>query len=103
MQAFEPLQRALEMDPNSPIALAALAGLYVTPDRYGEAEQPARRALKSDPQSIAAHYMLGVSLTMQGKITEETAVHLKAAANKFPFARTLLDRVNAALAQRDSD
>jgi len=98
--ALECFNRALSLEPNSAPANTAKAASLVTLNRADEAEPVARRALQLDPSSTAAHYMLGVALVMQEKLTPEAAVHLKAAAHKYPRAAAYLAELEADLANK---
>jgi tetratricopeptide (TPR) repeat protein len=74
-EALEQDERALELEPNLAIVHSNKAAALVMLSRWEEAEQAARRALQLDTKSIDAHYMLGIAMMKQGKITSETAAH----------------------------
>ena len=58
-QAIEEYKLALNADPNSAQVNLALAGLYFRTGRVHEAESAARALLKSAPDNIDAHKLLG--------------------------------------------
>jgi tetratricopeptide (TPR) repeat protein len=97
-QALNQYEQALMLEPNVPVLHSNKAAALVMLSRWEEAEQSARRALQLDPESIDGHYMLGIALMKQGKITPETAAHLAIAAKKHPRARAYLAEVQAYLA-----
>jgi tetratricopeptide (TPR) repeat protein len=97
-EALEQYERALELEPNLAMLHSDKAAALVMLSRWEEAEQAARRALQLDPGSIAAHYMLGIAMLKQAKITPETAAHLAIAAKEHPKARAFLAEVEADLA-----
>jgi tetratricopeptide (TPR) repeat protein len=97
-QALDQYEQALILEPNVPVLHSNKAAALVMLSRWEEAEQAARRALQLDPESIDGHYMLGIALMKQGKITPETATHLAIAAKKHLRARAFLAKVQADLA-----
>ena len=97
-QALDQYEQAFKLEPNVPVLHSNKAAALVMLGRWEEAEQAARRALQLDTKSIDAHYMLGIAMMKQGKITSETAAHLGIAATKHPRARGYLAEVQAALA-----
>jgi len=99
--ALDCFTRAAVLEPNSSLFHSNRASALVILNRPEEAEQAARRALQLDSGSIPAHFILGMSLVMQEKITPEVAAHLAVAASKYPRARTYLAAVQAALAEPD--
>jgi tetratricopeptide (TPR) repeat protein len=88
---------ALVLEPNWALIHIDRAAALVALSRPAEAELAARRALRLEPRSIAASYMLGCAMLMQEEITPETAAYLAAAADKYPKARRLLTEVRALL------
>jgi Flp pilus assembly protein TadD len=97
--ALDCFTRAAVLEPNSSVFHSNKASALVILNRPKEAEPAARRAVQLDPRSIEAHFMLGMSMLMQEKITPEVAAHLAIAAPKYPKARTYLTVVQAALAE----
>ncbi len=72
-------REAIKLDPNKSDAYLALSFVLTQPiagtgllERYGEAEKLARRAIELNPQNAVAYDQLGVSLELQGNISEET-------------------------------
>ena len=63
----------------SPTDLAALAALYAGSDRLDKAEGLVRRALRLDPESFAAHHLLGVVLLKRQSDPQEAIKHLEKA------------------------
>lgn len=94
--------RALALDPHWAVLHSNRAAALVLLGRGKEAEQASRRALQLDAVSIQAHYMLGISLLMQEKITPEAVAHLIIAAEKYPGARPFLAGAQAELARRQT-
>jgi len=58
-RAVEEYKLALNADPNSAQLSLALAGLHFTVGRLREAESTARELLKSQPENVDAHQLLG--------------------------------------------
>ena len=98
--AIDVFDRALAVEPNWAALSGMKASALVMLNRWEEAEQTARRALKLDPYSVESSYMLGLALLMQGKVTPETARSLEAAASRYPKAREHLKEVQAQLARQ---
>jgi len=96
--ALDCFTRAAVLEPNSALFHSDKAAALVALNRPEEAEPSARRAVQLDPSSIAAHYLLGVAMAMQEKITPETAAHLAATVGRYPRASAYLADVQAALA-----
>jgi Flp pilus assembly protein TadD len=84
---------ALALEPNWALIHTDRAAALVTLNRPSEAEIAARRALRLEPSSVAASYMLGCAMLMQDKITPETEAYLATAAGKYPMARSYLTKV----------
>jgi len=59
------------------------------------AERSARQALRFDPDSAKAHYLLALALIGQGKRTEETRHSLEQASPTYPGAGAMLRRFSA--------
>ena len=78
-EAESAYRTAIEFEPNVPESYIALSFVLTQPiigadlsDRYAEAEQLARQAIKLDPKNAVGYDQLGVSLELQGKIGDET-------------------------------
>lgn len=88
-------QQAVQLEPANAALLSNLAGVLIGLHRWEEAEPAARKAVRLSPSSLEAHYMLGLALFGQGTMTEETAAHLRIAAEKYPLAHELLSQLTA--------
>jgi adenylate cyclase len=74
-RALEWGERAIRLSPFDPLIYAAHIGLAVghfAKDRYEEAMNAARRAVKSNPGFSGAHWVLAASLAGLGRIPEAT-------------------------------
>jgi tetratricopeptide (TPR) repeat protein len=89
---------ALDQEPNWALIHIDRAAALVDLNRPEEAELAARQALRLQPSSTAASYLLGCAMLMQDKITPETAAYLATAAAKYPKARLYLAKVREYLA-----
>jgi tetratricopeptide (TPR) repeat protein len=86
-------QQAVRLEPSNETLLSNLAGVLLALDRPVEAESAGRLAVKVAPDSVEAHYMLGLALYAQKQATQETIAHLSIAAEKYPYAREFLGRI----------
>jgi len=91
--AFVQLRRSVEIAPSLP-ALTDLAYAQLMLGCPAEAAASARQALRRDGDSAAAHYFLGIALSMSGS-RAEAVQHLEKAAETMPSARASLDRLRA--------
>ena len=98
-KALALFDRALAQEPNWALIHINRAAALVKLERPAEAELAGRRALRLEPGSVPASYLLGWAMLMQEKITPETAGYLAAAAGKFPLARKALKAVQEGLAK----
>jgi tetratricopeptide (TPR) repeat protein len=80
-EAIEQLEALLKRYPDHAASCEALGGLYVTSQRYAEAEAYLRKALLLDPRSSKATYQLGLLLARTGRQDE--------AARQLAQAKTL--------------
>ena len=78
-EAERAYRTAIQLEPNSPEAYIALSFVLTQQipsanlsNRYAEAEQMARQAIKLDAGNAVAFDQLGVALELQGKISDET-------------------------------
>jgi tetratricopeptide (TPR) repeat protein len=92
-QALAYYQQALRLEPTNAALLSNLAAVLLALDRPVEAESAGRRAVKLAPDSVEAHYMLGLALYAQKQETQETVAHLTIAVEKYSHARELLARI----------
>ena len=84
--ALEYLERALAIDGNSADVVTNQTWALLALGRLEEAERAARRAVQLAPDADTGHYQLGIVLTLEGRITPETAEQLALAAKKHPEA-----------------
>lgn len=101
-QALALFESALEQERNWALIHIDRAAALVDLNRPAEAELAARQALRLQPSSTAASYLLGCAMLMQDKITPETADYLAAAAAKYPKAQLYLAKVREHLAESGS-
>jgi tetratricopeptide (TPR) repeat protein len=87
-------QRSLAIDPHAGETYHNLAVVLFFMGRYGEAEEPARRAMELLPQEPATRYVLGCILVKREKITPEAVRLLTESAAKFPNALLVLAQVS---------
>jgi len=71
-------RKAIELQPDSADALAALANLYMRAKRFPEAEDSLRRFVNAAPQNESAHLQLGRVLSAEKKDDEAVAELQKA-------------------------
>lgn len=71
-------RKAIELQPDSADALAALANLYMRAQRFPEAEDTLRRVVTAAPQNESAHLQLGRVLSAEKKDEEAIAELQKA-------------------------
>jgi TolA-binding protein len=86
-KAFAEFQKAHTLDPDLTAANVNLAASYLRLRRYPEAEAAARRALRSDPNCVEAHYTLGMSLAARRTGEQEALTNLQLAGDQFPYAK----------------
>jgi tetratricopeptide (TPR) repeat protein len=67
------LRKAVELQPESADALAALANLYMRGKRFPEAEDALRRLVSATPQDESGHLQLGRVLSAEEKYEASTA------------------------------
>jgi eukaryotic-like serine/threonine-protein kinase len=69
-EALVSIQRALSLDPISPITRTALGGCYYRMRRWDDAIQILRATLRSHPGFVHAHWSLGRALLEKGEMEE---------------------------------
>ena len=94
-QALEELAHASEISRPTVVILSDMAYAQYALDRYAEGTQSVREALRLDPSSIPAHYLLGSFLARDGRTRAEGIQHLEIAAAAIPAARAELDRLRS--------
>ena len=79
-EAKAALARSLELAPDSPPAIAALAEAEASLGELEAAEREARRALAASPEEATAHLVLGIVRFEQGRYPEARDAFVKATA-----------------------
>jgi len=93
--AIKDLDHASRLDDVNPRFLADSAVAHYAAGQADVAERNARQALRFDPNSAKAHYLLALALIGQGKKTAETRYSLEQAAPAYPGAGAMLMRFSA--------
>lgn len=91
-QALDELARAREISGPTAVILGDMAFAQYSLQHYPEGTRLAREALRLDPSSAPAHYLLGSFLAQDRRTRTEGIQHLEAAAVAMPAARAELDR-----------
>ncbi len=65
--AVDEINRAIQLDPVSPIIHVAYSGMLFLTRRYEEAIEEAQRGLELDPASLQSRWTLGIALGLKGK------------------------------------
>jgi tetratricopeptide (TPR) repeat protein len=94
--ALAAYRRASELDAHAPLVHANMAIALLTLKRHDEAESAARKGLEVDPADPKARYLLGVSLYMQRKYTDEAVDALRRVSQTIPHAYVALAATLAA-------
>ncbi len=78
------IRRAVELEPDNPDFLNALAGGLMRIEQWQEARKVLGRALRSDKRSSRAHLLLGLLSRKEGKKETEALKHFKRAVGIDP-------------------
>jgi tetratricopeptide (TPR) repeat protein len=92
-QALEEFSRASEISRPTAMILGDMAFAQYALRHYPEGMRLAREALRLDPSSLPAHYLLGSFLAQDRRTRAEGIQHLEVAAAVMPAAREELNRV----------
>lgn len=99
--AAEHFQKAIDIVPEHPLALANLAIVLAKLNRYKEAGPVARRALKAAPASCPMHYIVAVSVLLANGDREDVLDHLGRSSAQIPKAHLLAAEVLTELRRND--
>lgn len=99
--AADEFKKATRLDPDFASAHSNLAISLVRTEKFGEAEAAARQALKLRHDLRDMEYVLGYSLSAQGRNPEEALEHLQRAAFAYPRARLIAARLLVEGGRRD--
>jgi len=91
-QALREFARAGELAGPRPMILCDIAFAQFALQRIAEATLSVREAVRLDPASAPAHYLLGSFLERDRRTLGEAIAHLEIAARSMPAARAELDR-----------
>ncbi len=100
-QAAKQFQNAIDLVPDHSLAVANLSVALCKMERYPEAEQLARRALKLDSSLLKIRYVLAVSLIAQHRDSTEVLENLQRAAVEVPKARLVAAELFVQTGHRD--
>jgi tetratricopeptide (TPR) repeat protein len=98
-QALRELAHAGEISKPTSIVLGDMAYAQFALHRYAEGALSAREALRIDPSSAPAHYLLGSFLVHDRRTRAEGIQHLEVAARTMPAAKADLERARRESAQ----
>ena len=94
-EAADQFQKAVDLVPDYPMALANLSVALCRLEQYREAAEVARRALRLDPGLLKVRYVLGLSLASVGGNQTEALDNLVRAATEVPTAHLLAAKILA--------
>ena len=96
-------QRAVELDPISPIGRTDVATVYMVARRYDEAIAQLRNTLETDPDFYWAHRQLGLALELNGDPNDAIVEYQKASKlNDDPRVLAFIGHAMASM-RRDSE
>jgi tetratricopeptide (TPR) repeat protein len=99
--AAEEFQKAIDLAPDHRLALPNLAIVLAKMQKYHEAGEVARRALKIVPGACDVHYILAASILMEQGYTDEVLDHLLRAAPQVHKAHLIASDLLAQRGRRD--
>jgi tetratricopeptide (TPR) repeat protein len=88
--AIPQFQKVIDMSPDQAIGYANLANAYLHKGDPADAERVAREEIKVDHASTLGHLLLGASMLVQKRFTDEAQRNLEMAVREFPQARLML-------------
>jgi len=91
-EAEQVMRRLMQSNPEHVLVFANLASLLSRQNRFADAEDVARQALKLHNYSFTANFVLGTVLVKEGKWSDEAKIKLEYAQVKYPEAKGLLDK-----------
>jgi tetratricopeptide (TPR) repeat protein len=92
-QAAEQFQKAIDLVSDHPGAAANLSIVLCRLQRYHDAVEMARRALKLNPGLLKLRYVLGISLVNEGGDKVEALDNLQRATQEVPTAHLLVAKI----------
>jgi tetratricopeptide (TPR) repeat protein len=92
-EAADEFARALEIGGPNPLVLTDLASAQYALRHFDDAVQSARWALRLEPGYPQAHFILGLTLSMDTRTVPEGLEHLRKAAETIPSAQVQLEKV----------
>ena len=98
-QALQELTHAGGISKPTAMMFGDMAFAQYALHRFAEGTRSAREALRLDPSSAAAHYLLGSFLVLDRRTRAEGFQHLEQAARTMPAAQAELERVRHESAQ----
>jgi tetratricopeptide (TPR) repeat protein len=98
-KALQELTHASELSKPTALVLSNMAFAQFALQRFGEGIRAAREALRIEPSSAQAHYLLGAALVRDERTRVEGLQHLEVAARTLPSAQAELDRARRESAQ----
>src|SRR5580658_8361152 len=91
--AISQLKAAVQLDSYRAVLFNNLAVGYWMLNRYSDAENAARAAVRLAPSLDSARAILGIALFQQRKYTDEALRCLSGAGDDYPFIRLLCARI----------
>jgi tetratricopeptide (TPR) repeat protein len=88
--AIQQFQKVIDMNPHEKMGYANLAIALLHKEDAAGAERAAREEIKLDRASTLGHLLLGVSMVVQKRFTDETQHNLEMAVREFPVAHLML-------------